>query len=1454
MKYYLHKTFNRILLSCLLALPIMMFYSTHVEAAEHCSDSYYINETLPNGSTWDMCWEHRQREGVIFHHIYYTPKNGQRRLILNHAAIAQIHVPYDDNGARYHDISDYGIGGNNIIGLGNDECPGGDLLRYLGKRLLCKQIESRPVAHKSGNNVVNANNLTLFSVSPVGAYYYIPTWRFMDDGTIEPWIGATGALQRYGSNQSRGWKLGDNRVGIAHLHNFFWKLDFDLNGSERDDVIEEFNFPLVNGKRQRTITTFNSETARKVNPDTMRHWRIKDKSLKNSNNHNMSFDILIDESGHQDIGPASEPFTHNDFYVTKQKNEEKFASHNPSGAKNLAEFVNGESINNRDIVVWAGVTFYHMPRSEDAPHMDAHWSHIKIVPRDWHDSNPLASSTLVNTPPAISLPDNQITQQGSSVNLAIEAVDVDGDSLTYSATGLPNGLQINSSSGLITGNATTAGSYNTTVTVNDGNDSSSIQFSWLVSVVSTNIPPTISSPGNQAGLVGNNINLSIQANDANGDSLTYSASGLPNGLQINTSSGRITGSLTTSGNYAVTVTVSDSLASVNTVFNWVVTSPNNSLSNEISNTAINVNGSVSDWNNLDYFNNDADDISGQNNQIDWLKAAIAHSTENVFITYQNRQNVDPSNTTGSYIPWGWQAFLDTDNNANTGYQQGSIGADYIINGNIIERYIGTGTSWSWDVVGSTALKYSGANVEMSFPRSHIGNPQSMKIIFIGDNAAFNGDSTDQYPDTGFFSYTFTGTSTPNSPPVASNQQLSVGSGASIGFILSASDVDNDSLSYTVVQQPQHGSLSGSVPNLVYTADNNYTGNDSFKFKANDGLLDSQLATVSITVTSGQTSGAIANYVNSPISVNGDDSDWSGLIRFDDDANDSSGNIDWQNAALAHDDSKLYLLYKNRGNIDPYSNSGSYLAWGWQTFIDTDKDASTGYQIGLIGADYVLEGNQIQRYTGSGSNWSWSLLGSAESQYQGNTAELALSLNQLGNPDSIRVAFTGDSSSYNGVGVDLYPDGQNNSQSNTRFFEYDITGGGSDSNSRPVAYTQSVSVDSNYTVNITLLASDPNNDNLTYNIVSNPSHGSLTGVAPNLTYTPDNNFTGQDSFTFNVSDGSNLSANARVNINVSGAQNDVYSNLVSSIDIDGNNEEWSNLSTYTQDGNDISGTNNVIDWQRAATAHNGSNLYFMYESYNAINTDVNSGGFINWGWQTFIDTDSNENTGYKIGTVGADYVIEGAQVQHYVGDGSSWSWDSFATAAVKYNANTVELGFPRSLIGNPSDLRVVFVGDNGAFGGNSIDTYPNTLDYFKYHLSGGTTVSSSRPEASAISLGVKSDNSIKITLSATDRDGDTLTYKVLEQPNHGTLSGSGDTFIYTPNAGYIGEDSFRYIANDGTFDSSVKTVVLNVSKNGINGNTNTNDSSSSGGGSLPFEWLILLGFVGLLRFRRLIIPL
>ena len=65
--------------------------------------------------------------------------------------------------------------------------------------------------------------------------------------------------------------------------------------------------------------------------------------------------------------------------------------------------------------------------------------------------------------------------------------------------------------------------------------------------------------------------------------------------------------------------------------------------------------------------------------------------------------------------------------------------------------------------------------------------------------------------------------------------------------MTASDVDGDSLTYSIVANPSNGSLSGTAPDVTYTPEADYTGTDSFTFKANDEKADSNIATISLTV-------------------------------------------------------------------------------------------------------------------------------------------------------------------------------------------------------------------------------------------------------------------------------------------------------------------------------------------------------------------------------------------------------------------------------------------------------------------------------------------------------------------------------------------------------------------------------------------------------------------------------
>jgi hypothetical protein len=84
--------------------------------------------------------------------------------------------------------------------------------------------------------------------------------------------------------------------------------------------------------------------------------------------------------------------------------------------------------------------------------------------------------------------------------------------------------------------------------------------------------------------------------------------------------------------------------------------------------------------------------------------------------------------------------------------------------------------------------------------------------------------------------------------VANPQAVTTPEDTARAITLTASDIDFDSLTYSIVTGPAHGALTGTPPDVTYTPAANYNGPDSFSFRAWDGQAFSAPATVSITVT------------------------------------------------------------------------------------------------------------------------------------------------------------------------------------------------------------------------------------------------------------------------------------------------------------------------------------------------------------------------------------------------------------------------------------------------------------------------------------------------------------------------------------------------------------------------------------------------------------------------------
>ena len=122
---------------------------------------------------------------------------------------------------------------------------------------------------------------------------------------------------------------------------------------------------------------------------------------------------------------------------------------------------------------------------------------------------------------------------------------------SYSATGLPSGLTINTTSGLISGTPTAAGVSNAVLTATNA-AGSSIQ---TLTISITSVPvPLVTSSATATATVGSAFSYQITASNA---PTSYSATGLPSGLTINTTSGLISGTPTAAGTFSITVSATN---------------------------------------------------------------------------------------------------------------------------------------------------------------------------------------------------------------------------------------------------------------------------------------------------------------------------------------------------------------------------------------------------------------------------------------------------------------------------------------------------------------------------------------------------------------------------------------------------------------------------------------------------------------------------------------------------------------------------------------------------------------------------------------------------------------------------------------------------------------------------------------------------------------------------------
>jgi GH25 family lysozyme M1 (1,4-beta-N-acetylmuramidase) len=175
------------------------------------------------------------------------------------------------------------------------------------------------------------------------------------------------------------------------------------------------------------------------------------------------------------------------------------------------------------------------------------------------------------------LPLQQTAKAGTAVTpVQVQSLNsLNGQSVTYTATGLPPGLSI-SSSGLISGTPTASGSYGALVTATPASTANGAKSSTLLSIWEIPSTLTISAISGVLSTMGTPVSQQVTATDANpGATLTYSASGLPPGLSINSATGLISGWPVTGGTYQnPKVTVTDGQGNTaSATFEWIVGTP-----------------------------------------------------------------------------------------------------------------------------------------------------------------------------------------------------------------------------------------------------------------------------------------------------------------------------------------------------------------------------------------------------------------------------------------------------------------------------------------------------------------------------------------------------------------------------------------------------------------------------------------------------------------------------------------------------------------------------------------------------------------------------------------------------------------------------------------------------------------------------------------------------------------
>jgi len=352
---------------------------------------------------------------------------------------------------------------------------------------------------------------------------------------------------------------------------------------------------------------------------------------------------------------------------------------------------------------------------------------------------------------------------------------------------------------------------------------------------------------------------------------------------------------------------------------------------------------------------------------------------------------------------------------------------------------------------------------------------------------------------------------------------------------------------------------------------------------------------------------------------------------------------------------------------------------------------------------------------------------------------------------------------------------------------------------PVAASEAVVVTEDIAHDVTLHGSDPEGNSLTFVIAAPPAHGTLDGAAPNLVYTPAQNFNGADTLTFSVSNGYSASAAATITITVTPV-NDAPVAIAQSIQAV---EDTSMPITLA--GSDIEGSALTFQIQRPP-AHGTVSGSGVNRTYTPAP---------NYHGPDSFDVVALDGV---LASAPATVTIDVASVEDPpVAAVLSLSLSEDTSAAVMLAGDDGD--------GDPIGFAIATTPAHGTLSGTAPAlTYTpaadfNGADSFTYTASSGGATSASAtvtiqvaavndaPIAPSVTVTTPEDTPITIAPLASDVDGGLLTFTTITFPVDGTLSGTGASRTYTPSLNTTGSRSFTFRVSDGQVTATATVTIV-----------------------------------------------